>query len=247
MASTLTQSEEAQLAQTPDLRKDLQERQRFELEMKNYILSVGAYKAYLIEKEEKSKRAAELSNTEEKIAALDTRIRGAMAYEQQVEIYKAAKQAYEVAMAELDSYKNKIEQFGKAKAAVKDLKSRIKSYLIPSLSSAASALVSQMTSGTHTQVAVDEDFDVMVDQQPLATLSGSTKAVANLALRIGLGQVLTNKVFSVFLGDELDASMDEERATATYDCLKKLAENSVQQVILVSHKNLPADRTIQLT
>ena len=46
----------------------------------------------------------------------------------------------------------------------------------------------------------------------LETLSGSGKACANLALRIGLGQVLTNKVVSLFIGDEIDASMDTERA-----------------------------------
>jgi hypothetical protein len=56
------------------------------------------------------------------------------------------------------------------------------------------------------------EFDVVVDGQRLDTLSGSGKAVANLALRLGLGQVLTNNVLSVFVGDEIDASMDEDRA-----------------------------------
>jgi hypothetical protein len=41
------------------------------------------------------------------------------------------------------------------------------------------------------------------------------KAVANLALRLGLGQVLTNKVFSLFIGDEIDASLDGSRAQQT--------------------------------
>jgi hypothetical protein len=42
-------------------------------------------------------------------------------------------------------------------------------------------------------IVVDEEFDVTVDGQALDTLSGSGKAVANLALRLGLGQVLTNR------------------------------------------------------
>lgn len=40
-------------------------------------------------------------------------------------------------------------------------------------------------------------------------MSGSGKAVANLSLRIGLGQVLTNNVLSLFVGDEIDSSLDK--------------------------------------
>jgi DNA repair exonuclease SbcCD ATPase subunit len=62
-------------------------------------------------------------------------------------------------------------------------------------------------------IVVDEEFDVTVDGQALDTLSGSGKAVANLALRLGLGQVLINRVFSLFIGDEIDASLDVDRAS----------------------------------
>ena len=62
-------------------------------------------------------------------------------------------------------------------------------------------------------IVVDEEFDVTVDGRALDTLSGSGKAVANLALRLGLGQVLTNRVFSLFIGDEIDASLDVDRAS----------------------------------
>src|SRR5262245_43467351 len=61
-----------------------------------------------------------------------------------------------------------------------------------------------MTGGRRQSIRVDEEFDVTVDGQPLNTLSGSGKAVANLALRNGLGQVLTNNVLSLFVGDEID-------------------------------------------
>ena len=61
-------------------------------------------------------------------------------------------------------------------------------------------------------VEVDEDFEILIDGQPINTLSGSGKAVANLAVRIALGQILTNKVFSVFFADEVDAAMDDDRS-----------------------------------
>ena len=90
-----------------------------------------------------------------------------------------------------------------------------------------------------------ENFDVSVDGQKLATLSGSGKACANLALRIGLGQVLTNNVFSVFVGDEIDASMDEDRSEFTQNSLKSLSDK-ISQVIIITHKPPTADHVIEL-
>ena len=84
-----------------------------------------------------------------------------------------------------------------------------------------------------------------MDGQPLNTLSGSGKAVANLAIRLGLGQVLTNKTFSVFLADEIDAAMDADRAGYTAECLSNLT-GSIAQIVLVSHKTLSAQHHIEM-
>ena len=65
-----------------------------------------------------------------------------------------------------------------------------------------------MTGGQRQSISVDEEFDVTVDGQPLNTLSRSGKAVANLSMRIGLGQVLTNNVLSLFVGDKIDAGRE---------------------------------------
>ena len=77
---------------------------------------------------------------------------------------------------------------------------------------------------------------MVVDGQPLDTLSGSGKAVANLALRLGLGQVLTNNVFSVFVGDEIDASMDDTRAGNLGECIRTLS-TKISQIVLITHKS----------
>ena len=62
------------------------------------------------------------------------------------------------------------------------LRSLIKGHLVPALSRVASHLLAQMTGGQRSVVVVDQEFDVTVDGQRLDTLSGSGKAVANLAL-----------------------------------------------------------------
>src|SRR6266481_4565515 len=83
------------------------------------------------------------------------------------------------------------------------------------------------------------------DGQPLDTLSGSGKAVANLAIRIGLGQALTNNVMSLFMADEIDAAIDDERATSTGECLQNPTK-VIKQILLVSHKTPDADHYIDL-
>lgn len=83
----------------------------------------------------------------------------------------------------------------------------------------------------------------MVDGQPLGTLSSSGKACANLALRIGLGQVLTNNVLSLFIGDEIDASMDDDRAEFTHVSLQSLVLR-ISQIILITHKVPTADHVV---
>jgi len=94
-------------------------------------------------------------------------------------------------------------------------------------------------------ICADEDFAITVDGQPLNTLSGSGKAVACLALRLGLGQVLTHGVFPVFIGDEIDASMDQHRTANTAAMLEAL-KSRMGQILLVTHKRPEADYLIEV-
>ena len=102
-----------------------------------------------------------------------------------------------------------------------------------------------MTGGQRQSISVDEEFDVTVDGQPLNTLSASGKAVANLSMRIGLGQVLTNNVLSLFVGDEIDSSLDKDRAENTASTLQAL-KSRISQILLVTHKRPSADYYIEL-
>ena len=169
----------------------------------------------------------------------------AKTYERMTEFHAKATTTYLAAKAKADDALASADRYEAAKKGVKALKVSIKGHLVPSLNKVASLLIAQMTAGQRTKVVIDEDFDILVDDQPLNTLSGSGKAVANLAIRIGLGQVLTNKVFSVLMGDEVDASMDDDRAEYTAECLERLTK-SIGQVVLVSHKQTDAEHHIQV-
>ena len=129
--------------------------------------------------------------------------------------------------------------------ALNEVRQETKTYLAPALSRVASHMLSQMTGGARGRIAVDEDFEIQVDGQPLNTLSGSGKVCANLAVRLGLGRILTNGVFPVFMGDEMDASMDADRAGHLHDALTAL-DGKLHQILVITHKTPVCPRVIKL-
>lgn len=182
------------------------------------------------------KADAEVSSLKEKLASLTTYVKLQAWYQSKMESQKESLQVIE----ELRSAQVELKAVQKA---LNEIKPKVKTHLLPSLNSVASMLITKMTDGKRNAIKVTEDFDIFVDGQPVNTLSGSAKAVTNIAVRIALGTVLTNKVFSVFLADEIDASMDNERAAYTTECLKNLS-GTIDQIILVSHKQLPINNIV---
>jgi exonuclease SbcC len=167
-------------------------------------------------------------------------------YEMALTVYQKAKALYDAQLAEVTTCRENLEDWGKAKQAVATLRQRVKGYLLPSLNKVASHLLQTMTAGVLNWIVVSEDFNITVDGQRLETLSGAGKSVANLALRIGLGRVLTGKTFNVLLLDEIDASCDDARASAIAESLQRLT-GQIKQIIQVSHKQgLVADQYVRL-
>lgn len=242
------QSIAAELAKVPEL----EDRTSKIIELKTYLREKSRYDEALAEAQEyttkrtaKQTRLDEISPLIEQLPDLTRKLHESERYELEQQLYDQSSKAYTDAVKELERVTSVAEDWAKAKTALKDLRTTVKGYLVPSLNRVASSLLSQMTNGERTQVQLNEEFEILIDGQPLATLSGSAKAVANLALRIGLGTVLTNKSFSVFMGDEIDASMDLDRAEYTAACLKNLTQ-TISQVVLISHKKLEADHYIEL-
>ena len=160
-------------------------------------------------------------------------------YQERRDLWERAREEMAIALAQGDGWR-------RVQTALTMLRSLIKGHLVPALSRVASHLLAQMTGGQRSVVVVDQEFDVTVDGQRLDTLSGSGKAVANLALRLGLGQVLTNNVLSVFVGDEIDASMDDDRAENLHNSIQGLA-GKISQIIHISHKpGVEADWSLTL-
>lgn len=190
-------------------------------------------------------RLRELEGVETKVREQQAMLASAQAYEQAVAVYNAKKDQQDKIQTELADITVKLERIKLIRKALGEIKPMVKKYLMPSLNTVASNLLSQMTNGERNSVVIDENFDILIDAQKVETLSGSGKAVANLAIRIALGTVLTHKVFSVFLADEVDAAMRGERAQYTAQCLQNLT-GVIKQVMIITHKDIEVAQRIDL-
>lgn len=224
---------------------ELQSLRDFVARQGHYVIALEQYEAWKKEQDVKRARAEELAPVIGTLPDVERRLNEARLYEQQLLAFEKARADYDARIAEVAGKKVEVEAWKQAGAILAEVRTRVKTYLVPSLSKVASHLLSQMTSGVMTSIIVTEDFDITVDGKSLELLSGSEKSVANIALRIGLGQVLTNNVLSLFIGDEIDASMDEDRAASTQDSLGSLTQ-SISQIILVTHKIPQANKVIRL-
>ena len=117
-------------------------------------------------------------------------------------------------------------------------KAQIKTAILPSVNAVATQWLHRMSEGKHHKVELTEDMAILVNDEPIEALSISGRALGHLSLRMALGQVLTNHVFPVFMADEVDASMRNERAQNVLDALTDMLKGSMKQIIMISHREL---------
>lgn len=170
----------------------------------------------------------------------------ALRYETLTSRYEATLEVYETQQTQLEKAQDKREGFKRGSNALKDARKDVKRYLVPSLSKVASHLLTEMTDGERREIKIDEDFEIWVDNQHVRTLSGSGTSIVNLAIRIALGQVLTQSIIPIFMADEIDGDMADRRTKATHDSLRRL-KDKLKQIIIVTHKDFQGDHEICLT
>lgn len=220
-------------------REYLQERAVFEERARSYRGELDAY-------EVSQRRLSELGDKSGDQQTVRNSLGDSRHYEALLRRYSDDQERYEAVVRQCAGERSAAEGFTKGAEALKQTRIRVKQELAPTLSLAASSLLARMTDGARRHIVVDHDLNIQVDGQPVQTLSGSGKSVVNLALRIGLGQVLTSKVLPIFLGDEIDASMDDERAGSTHETLQTLRDY-LTQIIIVTHKDdFVADQQITI-
>lgn len=172
-----------------------------------------------------------LEELKQECDALDFNQRVWSNYDAEFEKYSEYKTELSIALD------NKLEQ-QKVVASLEKFKMRIKSNILPSVNAVASQWLLRMSDGKHESVELTEDMEILVNNEPIEALSISGRALGHLSLRMALGQVLTNSIFPVFIGDEIDASMRDGRAQFVLDNLVEMLKGSMKQLIIISHRNL---------
>ena len=152
-------------------------------------------------------------------------------YDAAIEKYELWVAEYEDAQCDVDLEKTRIE-------ALNVYKAQIKTAILPSVNAVATQWLHRMSEGKHHKVELTEDMTILVNGEPIEALSISGRALGHLSLRMALGQVLTNHVFPVFMADEVDASMRNERAQNVLDALTDMLKGSMKQIIMISHREL---------
>lgn len=168
-------------------------------------------------------------------------------YELQVKLFEQNESMRQSVEADLSEAAAEADKYEAALAGLIEFKRRVKTFVIPSLESVASQMISEMSAGELNRFEIGEDFDILLDGKKICLLSGSEKALANIALRLSLGRVLTRGVFSLFIADEIDASMSEERAEEVHSALMRLRDGGkLRQILVITHKSLECDREIEI-
>jgi exonuclease SbcC len=173
------------------------------------------------------------------IKELDQAYVEARIYETQAAAHDVAQKAFDETSATITTKVEKSGAFKKGAEALIKARQSVKAHLAPSLSRVSSSLIHQMSGGVFSAMIVDEDMNITVDGQDIATLSGAGSTVANLALRLALGQVLVRNIFPVFIADEADADLSDSRAQFTAECLANL-KDQLSQIIVITHKEVTA-------
>jgi DNA repair exonuclease SbcCD ATPase subunit len=211
------------------------------------ILAWQAYDKQVADIETRMKLNAEVERelymldvpSDEDLNYLRDRLSDSQMYERDYTNYIKLQERFDNLSAEIAELSKRAKAFKEGHTELVNARASIKSYLSPAISAAASNIMHQMTNGKHSVVTVDEDMDVTVGTQPLNTLSGGAATIANLALRLALGQVLVSETFPVFFGDEMDSDADGERRETVVEAMQSLVKRGLlKQVVLITHRGV---------
>ncbi len=241
-------AERAELATLPDMadksaeltaaRETLRAWDRYDVQLENY-------RAAQVRLTDANTQLAGLPDRSAELAEKSTDLELARRYEAELAAHLTARAEYDRQAATAADKARLADAYTDGGARLARARAKVKGFLAPAISRVSSALVHEMTGGHFSTIAVDDDMDILVDGQSAETLSGAQATAVNLALRLALSQVLVARRLPIFLGDEIDADADDVWAPAIVSAVASMRKH-LQQVIIVSHKDVDADQVIEI-
>ena len=166
-------------------------------------------------------------------------------YEMELRYYDEVTKKNESIIEKAAEKKKELVESQAVVKALQGFKYYINTYFLPSVGKAASAMLVTMTNGKRKRINITDKFEITVDGLSVEALSGSTKAIVNIALRFALQFVLTKNSFSVFMADEVDGSFDPDRAKYLNESMTGMTDH-IAQVIVISHKDITTQHVVKL-
>lgn len=198
-----------------------------------------------LEEKEKELAALDIDVLKGQISKLKEQLNERQRYDFALEQYAEGLVRNEALKKKLSDKKAEYTESVNVVKALQGFKYYINTYFLPSVSKAATAMLVTMTNAKWKKITITEKFEISVDGKQVEALSGSTKAIVNIALRFALQFVLTKNAFSVFMADEVDGSFDDNRAAYLNECMAGMTEH-IGQVLVISHKGITAKNNIKL-
>ena len=124
-------------------------------------------------------------------------------------------------------------------------KKEIQSQVLPLINTTSSKLLSTMTGGERSSIEIDKSFQIQVDGQKVDVLEGSGQVLTNICLRIAMLNTFYKDSFLVFIGDEIDSPLHEDRFAFLEKSLDNLS-NLGYQIIIISHKDFNIGNIIDM-
>lgn len=140
---------------------------------------------------------------------------------------------------------NKQELLTLLRAVLTTCKKEIQSQVLPLINTTSSKLLSTMTGGERSSIEIDKSFQIQVDGQKVDVLEGSGQVLTNICLRIAMLNTFYKDSFLVFIGDEIDSPLHEDRFAFLEKSLDNLS-NLGYQIIIISHKDFNTGNIIDM-
>lgn len=169
----------------------------------------------------------EINNDKQNILKIDFEIKSLIKQEND---FKEDKKQIDFLVLEVDNLNLK-------KSIMSDYIIYLLNYLKPKIEDLASEYFTIITDYKYSQITLDEEYNILIDQKNLYLYSWWEIDLANLCLRLSLGQNLTSAKWNpinFLVLDEVLSSQDTQRQQNILKNLKKL-ENKFSQIILISH------------
>lgn len=166
--------------------------------------------------------------------------------------YIADKKAYETIKKSRSNLENRVivnnqnlDLFSNIQDILKTSKREVQTQSLPVINKLASELIDIITSHERTQLNITNEFGVTLDDKDVNVAEMSAQVIANVALRFGLLNTFYRDSLMVFIGDEIDSPLHEDRFNYLESCLNNLVGLGYQ-IILVSHKDFDRGNIIEI-